>query len=232
MASVGTGNGMFNATRPKISEIGVDLNKPEQTFKFVMVLCSIIFIIAVVFFTLIRRRFRQIYAPRLLLIENKMFGIGNLPKKSSFSWVTLAFSTKDDDLFVFAGFDALVYIRFLRLMLKFALCTMPYGLIVLLPLNAVGENKLPDGLNRLSMSNIVHGSSHLWAHWLAVWLYSLLVCFFCLQEWKVYIKYRQRYLKKGLHHQFSILVKEIPEEVYYSLSCQSFSISIIETLIL
>ena len=209
-----------NATR-NVYQIGVDLNKPEQTLKFVMVLCAIIFTIAVVFFTLIRTKFQQIYAPRLL-IENKMFGIGNLPKKLFFSWVTLAFSTKDDDLFVFAGFDALVYIRFLRLMLKFALCTMPYGLIVLLPLNAVGKYELPDGLNRLSMSNIVHGSGHLWAHWLAVWLYSLLVCFFCLQEWKVYIKYRQRYLKKGLHHQFSILVNKIPAEVCLSLSCQTF----------
>ena len=219
MASVGTGNGMFNATRPKIPEIGVDLNKPEQTFKFVMVLCSIIFTLAVVFFTLIRTKFRQIYAPRLLLIENKMFGIGNLPKKSYFSWVTLAFTTKDDDLYAFAGFDALIYIRFLRLMLKFALCTMPYGLIVLLPLNSVGKNNLPDGLNRLSMSNIVNGSSHLWAHWFAVWLYSILVCFFCFQEWKIYIQYRQRYLKKGLHHQFSILVREIPEEVHSNILC-------------
>ena len=213
MTSIGNGNGMFNATRPKIPEIGVDLNEPEQTFKFVMVLCAIIFTIAVAFFTLIRTKFRQIYAPRLLLIENKMFGIGNSPRKARFSWITLAFNTKDDDLFAFAGFDALMFIRFLRLMLKIALCTMPYGLIVLLPLNAVGKNHLLDGLNRLSMSNIAHKSTHLWAHWVAVWFYSLLVCFLCLQEWKFYIQYRQRYLKKGLHHQFSILVREIPDKV-------------------
>lgn len=213
MASVGNGSGMFNKTRPKIPEIGVDLNKPEQTFKFVMALCAIIFILAVAFFTYVRTKFRQIYAPRLLLIENKMFGIGNLPKKSWFSWVTLSFKTKDEDIYVFAGFDALVFIRFLRLMLKFALCTMPYGLIVLLPLNVVGGNKLDDGLNKLSMSNIVHESKHLWAHWVAVWFYSLLVCYFCWSEWKVYIQYRQRYLKKGLHHQFALLVQEIPDEV-------------------
>jgi len=213
MSSVGMGNGMFNKTRPKLSKIGVDLNNPEQTFKFVMALCAVIFVIAVLFFTFVRLKFRQIYAPRFLLIENKMFGIGNAPKKSLFSWVTSALHTNDEDIYVFAGLDALVFLRFLRLMLKFALCTMPYGLVVLLPLNVIGKNKLPDGLNRLTMSNIPAGSSNLWAHWVAVWLYSLLVFFFCWQEWKVYIKYRQRYLKKGMLHQYAVLVKEIPKEV-------------------
>ena len=213
MGSVGNGDGMFNKTRPKIPQLGVDFNKPEQTFKLVMVLCAIIFVIAVAFFSFVRTRFRQIYAPRLLLVENKMYGIGNTSKKSIISLVLSALNTKDEDIFIFAGIDALVYIRFLRLMLKFALCTMPYGLIVLLPLNAVGENKLTDGLNRLSMSNIPARSSHLWAHWVAVWFYSILVFYFCLQEWKIYIKFRQRFLKKGMGHQFAVLVREIPDEV-------------------
>lgn len=213
MGSVGIGNGMFNKTRPKIPQLGVDLNKPEQTFKLVMVLCAVIFFIAVAFFSFARTRFRQIYAPRLLLVENKMFGIGNTSKKSIISLVTSALQTKDEDIFIFAGIDSLVFIRFLRLMLKFALCTMPYGLVILLPLNAVGDNNLKDGLNRLSMSNISAKSHHLWAHWLAVWLYSIIVFYLCWKEWKVYIRFRQRFLKKGLGNQFAVLVKELPDEV-------------------
>lgn len=203
-------SGKLNATKSSVSYI--DLNKPAQTFKFVMGLCAIIFVAAVAFFSILRLKFRQIYAPRLLLIENKIFTIG-AHTKSYFAWITLAFTVTDEDIYAFAGIDALVFLRFLRLVLKLALLTLPYGMIVLLPINIYGKNKLSDGLDKLSMSNVSQHSYTIWFHWFAVWLYSLIVYYLTYKEWLVYITFRQRFLKKGTGSQFAILVKNIPSEL-------------------
>lgn len=209
----GTGNGKFNETKASVPELGVDLNKPAQTFTFVITLCAILFVFAVLFFSYMRLRFRQIYSPRFLLLENKTLNSGATPKRTFFSWVFWSFHTSDEDIYTFAGLDALVFLRFMRMLLKFALCTMPYGLIVLLPINVHGKNNLKDGLDRISMSNIQGNSPHLWAHFVAVWIYSGIIYYLTLKEWEVYVKYRQRYLKKGSGNQFAVLVKDIPEEV-------------------
>lgn len=209
----GTGNGRFNESKPSIPELGIDLNKPSQVFKFVMALCAIIFVISVLFFSFMRLRFRQIYAPRFLLLENKTLRSNSVPKRSLFSWIIWAFSISDEDIYTFAGLDALVFLRFMRLLLKFALCTMPYGLIILLPINIHGGNNLNDGLDRISMSNVEANSSLLWAHFVAVWIYSIIIYCFSYQEWKVYVRFRQRYLKRGSGNQFALLVREVPDEV-------------------
>ena len=148
------------------------------------------------------------YAPRLLLL-----GTESSIKEPLFSWVTSAFSTKDEDIFMLAGMDALVFLRFMRLMLKFAVCSLPYGICVLIPLNVHGGNGLDDGLTKMSMSNVEEKSPYLWAHWVAVYLYSILILVFCLQEWKVYISFRQRHLKKASSSDFAVLVKELPKNV-------------------
>ena len=163
-----------NATKRIIA--GVNLNNPTETFKLVMVLCLTIFVISVIFFSSLRVRFRKIYSPRMLLIENQPFTVANMPR-SFFSWVTPSIMTTDDDVYTFSGIDALVFIRVLKLVLKLALFTLPYGMIVLLPININGGNNLVDGLDHLSMSNVKMGSSLLWAHCLAVWLYTLAVIY-------------------------------------------------------
>ena len=204
----------MDATTPKNNTriiAGVNLNNPTETFKLVMVLCLFIFVVSVIFFSSLRLRFRQIYSPRMLLIENKPFTVGTMPR-SFFSWITPSIMTTDEDVYTFAGIDALVFIRFLKLILKLALFTLPYGMIVLLPININGGNNLVDGLDRLSMSNVKTSSSLLWAHCLAVWLYTFAVIYLTFEEWKVYIKYRQIYLKKGIPNQFVIFLQNIPQE--------------------
>ena len=203
---------VHNVHEGKSKIFNVDLNVQSEAFKLVTALSAIIFVFSVLFFSILRLRFRQIYAPRLLLIENKLFTIATIPR-SFFAWITPAFRITDDDIYTFAGIDALVYIRFLKLVLKFAVFTLPYGFIVLLPLNIHGGNNLKDSLDKLTMSNVTKGSEKIWAHFIAVWVYTLAVIYLTYQEWKVYISYRQKYLKKGSGHQFGILVQDIPSDV-------------------
>ncbi|XP_066922063.1 uncharacterized protein [Clytia hemisphaerica] len=184
------------------------VEKPSEKIKSVLVMCVFIFVFAVIFFTFTRKKNRKVFAPRLLLL-----GTESSIKEGLFSWVTDAFSTKDEDIFMLAGMDALVFLRFMRLMLKFAVCSLPYGICVLIPLNVHGGNGLDDGLEKMSMSNVEEKSAYLWAHWVAVYLYSILILVFCLQEWKVYISFRQRHLKNATSSDFAVLVKELPKNM-------------------
>ena len=184
----------------------------ESTNKFVSSLVINLGVALVVLsvFSFLRPRLKRIYSPRQLLLE-MMFPLGKLPH-SSFAWVIPAFMANDDDVFYYAGIDAFVYMRFLKLCVKISLVIMPYGIAVLLPLNYYGKGGL-HGLDKVAMSNIVEGSSKVWAHLVAAWFYTVIICYLLYEEWKVYIMYRQECLSSGKGHQYAVLVRDVPAKV-------------------
>ena len=184
----------------------------ESTNKFVSSLVINLGVALVVLsvFSFLRPRLKRIYSPRQLLLD-MMFPLGKLPH-SCFAWVIPAFMANDDDVFYYAGIDALVYMRFLKLCVKIALVIMPYGIAVLLPLNYYGNGSL-HGLDKVAMSNIKEGSSKVWAHLVAAWFYTMIICYLLYEEWKVYITYRQEYLTSGKGHQYAVLVRDVPAKV-------------------
>ena len=188
------------------------INDSTQAFVVVIVICLIIFITAVLFFSTVRTKLRQVYSPRQLLLESKLLPSGKTPR-SFFSWILPAFHATEDDIFHIAGIDAVIYMRFIKLLLKFALVTMPLGIVILLPLNFHGGNDIVPGMERISMSNVSAKSNKLWAHFLAIWTYSLVIFYLTYQEWKTYIKYRQMYLSKGLGKQYALLVQNLPKDM-------------------
>ena len=194
-----------------------NLNNPTSTFVVVIILCVVLSITSILLFSCLRTKLKRLYSPRLLL-EEKMFPLGKLPS-SFFAWISPAFMVNDDDLFGHIGMDSLVYLRFLRMAMKIAVFTLPFGLIVLLPLNYHGGWNLKEGLDRISMSNVKIGSRKHWAHFLAVWIYSFGVFYLMYEEWKVYVLYRQAHLAKGLGKHYALLVRDIPREVCYFGKC-------------
>lgn len=184
----------------------------ESTNKFVssIVLNLAVAVVALGLFSFLRPRLKRIYSPRQLLLD-VMFPLGKLPN-SFFAWIIPAFMANDDDVFYYAGIDALVYMRFLRLCVKISLVIMPYGIAVLLPLNYFGHGEL-HGLDRIAMSNIIAQSSKFWAHVVAAWFYTVIICYLLYEEWKIYIVYRQEYLTSGRGNQYAVLVRDLPVKV-------------------
>lgn len=187
-------------------------NGAESTPTFVssLVINLSLSLLMVTLFSILRPRLKRIYAPRQMLLE-MIFPLGKLPH-SFFAWIIPAFVANDDDVFYYAGIDALVYMRFLKLCIKISLVIFPYGIAVLLPLNCYGEADM-NGLDKLSMSNIQEGSVRLWAHLAAAWVYTLIICYLLYLEWKIYIMYRQEYLSNGKSHQYAVLVRDVPLKV-------------------
>lgn len=184
----------------------------ESTNKFVssLVINLALALVAIFLFSFLRPRLKRIYSPRQLLLD-MMFPLGKLPN-SFFAWVIPAFMANDDDVFYYAGIDAVVYMRFLKLCIKISLVIMPYGIAVLLPLNYYGKGGL-NGLDRVALSNVTEGSPKLWAHLVAAWFYTAIICYLLYEEWKVYIMYRQEYLTCGKGHQYAVLLRDLSVKV-------------------
>lgn len=184
----------------------------DATNKFVssLILNLIIAVVCLVLFCLLRRKHQVIYSPRQLLLETPLPAGKRTP--SIFSWILPAFFVKDNEVFRYAGIDALVHMRFLKLCLKISLVLLPYGIIVLIPVNYFGGGDL-QGLDRIALSNIEVKSSMVWAHVVAVWIYTLIICYLFHQEWKAFICYRQQFLSQGLAHQYAVLVRDLPAKL-------------------
>ena len=189
----------------------------DATNKFTssLILNLIIAVVCLVLFCLLRRKHQRIYSPRQLLLETPVPVAQRTP--SIFSWILPAFVVKDSEVFKYAGIDALVHMRFLKLCFKISLVLMPYGLIVLIPINYFGGEELL-GLDRIALSNITVKSSKVWAHVVAAWLYTLIICYLFHQEWKAFILYRQQFLSQGFANQYAVLVRDLPAKVSHLCS--------------
>ncbi len=207
---------MADSLEKKNSEFNVkefiNVNKPTNTFIVVIIFSVVFFLFCILLFSWLRTRLKTIYTPRLLLLREKVSPLGKLPS-SFFAWISPAFMVNDDDIFNHVGLDALVFLRFLKLVVKLAILGLPFGIVVLLPLNVNGGMKLTEGLEQISMSNMEPNSHKLWGHFIAVWAYSLVVLYLINEEWKTYTLYRQAYLAKGAGKQYALLVRDIPTEV-------------------
>lgn len=203
---------MANGTNESGGTEPTEPTSADVTNKFIssLILNLIIAVVCLVLFCMLRRKHQRIYSPRQLLLETPVPVAQRTP--SIFSWILPAFFVKDSEVFQYAGIDALVHMRFLKLCFKISLVLLPYGLIVLIPINYFGGEEL-QGLDRIALSNIKLKSSMVWAHVVAAWLYTLIICYLFHQEWKAFISYRQQFLRQGFANQYAVLVRDLPAKV-------------------
>ena len=207
---------MSNTTAEEAKETSIN------SFTAAFILNLVIGLIGFIAFSLIRRRFKYVYLSNFIIQTTKLLSelsetqvqIWNRLKLSNsiFSWLTPCFKLSDEEVFYLVGLDVFVYLRFVRLCLKFFVVILPYGLLVLLPLNIYGTANLK-GMSSLSMGNIELKSDIYWAHLVGAWAYSIIIFFMMYREWQTFTHYRQLYLRKGYEEQYSILVTDLPAYV-------------------
>ncbi|XP_028397850.1 CSC1-like protein HYP1 [Dendronephthya gigantea] len=179
-------------------------------------------LIILVVFCILRPRFDFVYQPNFKMLteclskeisETKRALLRKLALSSEFfRWLTPAFKVSRDELYDLVGFDAFVYLRFLRLCFRIAAFLLPYAVLVLIPVSVNGGND-QKGMDILTLGNITQESDKLWAHLIGVWLFSFLMYYLLYTEWHVYVEYRQRYLKENKENHFSVLVTQLPSEI-------------------
>lgn len=194
-----------NTTAPFVPK-----NDSTSTFVVALIINGIIALVVLLIYSLLRPKLKHIYAPRLLLVDKK-YPLGSWSEKC-FGWILPAFKATNDDIFNYCGMDALVLIRFMKFCLIASLIILPYGIIVLIPIHVHGGLDLEE-LDQLTLSNVKAESQMVWAHLIAVWVYTIVICYLLYREWKTYIVYRQRYLAKGLRHHYAVLIRDLPTKV-------------------
>eukprot|EP00041_Stephanoeca_diplocostata_P034562 m.1184686 g.1184686 ORF g.1184686 m.1184686 type:complete len:805 (+) comp24542_c0_seq3:206-2620(+) len=139
------------------------------------------------------------------------------------AWIKFVINVDDDTVFESAGLDALMYSLFMKTFMKlFALCTF-VGLVILMPMySELGDNLVedgdgvlsrPEGIDKLSLSNVEAESDVLVATFFASVLFSAYACYLFKEMYLKWISYRYRHLinnaKNGLG--LSVLVQFLPE---------------------
>eukprot|EP00542_Grammatophora_oceanica_P020413 CAMPEP_0194039544 /NCGR_PEP_ID=MMETSP0009_2-20130614/11659_1 /TAXON_ID=210454 /ORGANISM="Grammatophora oceanica, Strain CCMP 410" /LENGTH=817 /DNA_ID=CAMNT_0038682411 /DNA_START=94 /DNA_END=2547 /DNA_ORIENTATION=+ len=136
--------------------------------------------------------------------------------RGCFGWFTAAYAVSQEDCLNFAGLDAYMFLRFLRLGTRMAFVGTCMSL-VLLPLYATGEatGLETEQFNLLTMARLEQASMRLWVPTVLWWIFILIILKELWQEWQAYGEHRYRYLAKGdvdtpPEYRYAVRVENVP----------------------
>ncbi|KAI7896028.1 uncharacterized protein EV154DRAFT_493252 [Mucor mucedo] len=184
-------------------------------------------IVVMIGFSLLRPRNSLVYAPKAKFSTDK-----NRPPSIAptgwLSWIKPVFRVKDEILLQQIGCDAVLYIRFVRLLRKLLLCMSVIGLGALIPVYIIATKETGDwppaagSIEILSISGINSQNGKLvetpntvwyWAPFSATWGFSILIAYFMYRASCDYIDMRQYYFRLPSNEATmkSLMVSHIPK---------------------
>eukprot|EP01134_Creolimax_fragrantissima_P004528 CFRG4528T1 len=197
-----------NTSSQCVGEDGEIQNPTLAAFLTALGFNTLLSVAFVTIFLIFRARCPKLYSPReLCIVEND---VPKLPR-TYFSWIPQFWRYGDDDILAAAGLDALMLYRVVKM---FAYCFalfLPFGCIVLIPLNAINGIGLIE-LDMLTMGNVEPSSAKFIAHVVSVYYFTLVVMYMLHREYTTYIVRRQRTWSEKADYTYSCMVKQIPIE--------------------
>ncbi len=131
-------------------------------------------------------------------------------------WVKPVFNISWRKVRELGGLDAYFYLRYIRMCYKITSVSALWGMIILFPTYASGENGAV-GWYFFSMSNVSQGSPIIWVSIVFMYLFSAYVLFVIKQEYKHFVELRLDFLSKGdstdPQTHYSVMVENIPKEL-------------------
>ncbi|KAI8077759.1 uncharacterized protein BX664DRAFT_343414 [Halteromyces radiatus] len=183
-------------------------------------------ILVMIGFCLLRPKHNLVYAPKYKYsVDSKRppaIGYGYL------AWVKPLLTAKDDDLLHRIGYDAVMFLKFLRLLRQLLLMMTIIGLCALIPVNIVATRSSGDwppapGIDFLSISGINYINGKLntqpdlrwyWSPFAATWFFTLMIIYFLHRFSGDYIKLRQQYFQQeDIDTAKTILLSNIPHHI-------------------
>ncbi|KAF1841867.1 DUF221-domain-containing protein [Cucurbitaria berberidis CBS 394.84] len=170
----------------------------------------------VVVFCFLRPRNSRIYAPRAKHADEKHRPIP-LGKKP-FSWLTAVKDVKESDLVETVGLDAVVFLRFMRMLRNIFLVLTIIGCGILIPTNVVGGSPFYKQWSSVPTlmkftPQYIFGTKF-WAFVIVAYLFQFTVCFFLWWNYRAVLKLRRTYFNtqeyKASLHSRTLLLTHIP----------------------
>ncbi|CAM9948657.1 unnamed protein product [Ectocarpus fasciculatus] len=178
----------------------------------------VLFLLALTFFWSSRRHYPSYFSSKRWYLPDQT--PPDLPSSGFLSWIMPLMAFPEDDILMYAGFDAAIFLRFYAVAFKVFALFAPYGLLVLIPINVMETPSDSDQsqtnintFNRLSMSNVQHYNPCMWLHALGIYLLSALAMYFLVVEYRYYTNLRHRFLRRKSTHLRTIVVQGVPREM-------------------
>ncbi|CAM9768390.1 unnamed protein product, partial [Ectocarpus sp. 12 AP-2014] len=178
----------------------------------------VIFLLALTFFWSSRRHYPSYFSSKRYYLPDQT--PPDLPSSGFISWIMPLMAFPEDDILMYAGFDAAIFLRFYAVAFKVFALFAPYGILVLIPVNVMetpsDSNQARTNINtfnRLSMSNVQHYNPCMWLHALGMYLLSALAMYFLVVEYRYYTNLRHRFLRRKSAHLRTIVVQGVPREM-------------------
>ncbi|KAL7313079.1 hypothetical protein PS15m_006865 [Mucor circinelloides] len=186
-------------------------------------------IVVMVGFSLLRPRHTLVYAPKSKF-ATKEHQPPVIESNGWLSWVKPILRIKDEQLLSLIGCDAVLYIRFVRLLRKMLFFMSILGIGALIPVYIVATKATGDwppasgSIEILSLAgiNLQNGklradadTTWYWAPFTATYLFSILIAYFMYRASCDYIEMRQYYfrLPQNEASMKSLMVSRVPEDM-------------------
>ena len=163
-------------------------------------------------FCFLRPRNSRVYAPRAKHADEKHrpIPLGRKP----FSWLSAIKDVKEQDLVDKIGLDAVIFLRFMRMLRNIFCVVTVFGCGILIPINVVGGSDFYQQWNNvptlLKFTPQYIWGPKFWAFVIVAYLIQFTVCFFLWFNYRAVFKLRRAYFgsqeyKTSLHSR-SLLV--------------------------
>lgn len=179
---------------------------------------SLLSVILLCIFTLLRTKFKYVYTPRLTSLTSTYDRCIPPMKKSLWGWIEPLWSIKVEDCLYNMGADAVISLLFSRFCRDVFLILAAICCTILIPINIVATNKTlanSDSQNayaKLSIQNVT--GNWTWAHVVICYVFNVLVLFLLARYYQIVMRIRQRYYRSPTYQQSmssrSLLIMDIP----------------------
>ncbi|KAL1916275.1 uncharacterized protein VTP21DRAFT_5892 [Calcarisporiella thermophila] len=126
----------------------------------------------------------------------------------------------DEQLLEKIGYDALVFIQFVRLLLRMFFYMTVVGILVIIPVNIVGTLRSNDGdapggeIRLLSVADLDNDDRWYWAHVGVTWIFSTLIYYMLFSQYKSVVALRRKYFESEEYrrsiHSHTVMVLNVP----------------------
>lgn len=167
-------------------------------------------------FSLLRPRHNLVYAPRTKYADSTRA----LPPMGSglFGWVKPVWHAKEDLLVEKIGLDAVVFLRFTRMLRNIFLILGVVGVAIMIPVNVTtGVSGIQDKSNVFAvMTPLYTWGSGLWAQVIVAWFINLVVCYFMWHNYRKIHALRKAWFNSPEYQSSlssrSLMIRHIPKK--------------------
>ncbi len=170
----------------------------------------------VLVFCFLRPRISRVYAPRAKHADEKHrpLELGNKP----WSWLAAVKDVKEQDLVNMVGLDAVVFLRFLRMLRNIFLVLAVVGCGILIPINVAGGSSFYNQWNNVATlmkftPQYIWGQKF-WAYVLVAYIVQGTVCFFLWWNYRAVLKLKRAYFN-SYEYQASLQARTLLVSSYY-----------------